>query len=106
MKILLALALALLVPALPILARDTRSVEQLQRDLIGQTTGGREKTWRWSNVNQFVSSRLIAVEGNVITAECVLRASPEYFDRWLVRLRVTYEGNKVKHTGLLYIEKL
>lgn len=79
-------------------------VEDLKRRLVGQTTGGREGTWKFRSVEQIESCKIIS-EGPPLEAELVVHAK-ETGKRVLLRVRIEIDYWAVKSVGLLYIEEL
>ena len=78
--------------------------QQVKQDLLGQITGGRERTWKWRSIEQTVAIRLKA-DGNIILANALLHANAKEINYYFVKLKITYEGSKIKYVGLLYIEQ-
>lgn len=79
--------------------------EKIKSDLIGHTTGGREKTWKFQSVDQIKQITIDSHAGNVYFLTLVLHDS-RVSGIYSARVKVTYSGGKVQSVGLLSIQKI
>ncbi len=88
-------------------------VDQLKADLVGQTMGGREKSWRFQSADQIkqliIKSKAENGPKRVYTVGLQLEAAPSS-GRYAAEARVEYEkaaaGWKIKNVGLLSLKKI
>jgi|SRR3954468_16777183 len=88
-------------------------VDQLKNDLVGQTMGGREKSWKFQSADQIkelvIKNKAESGQKRVYTIGLQLEAAPST-GRYTAEARVEYEkavtGWKIKHVGLLSLRKL
>lgn len=91
-------------PTVPPVPPPPPTVEQIKRDLIGHTMGGREKSWYFSSVDQIESIRILKHTTHTTTIELILKSSTG--KRFLARALLMYRLNKLMYVGELYIEQL
>ncbi len=88
-------------------------VDQLKADLIGQTMGGREKSWKFQSTDQIkeltVKSKVEEPQKRVYTIALKLQAE-KGSGKYAAEARVEYakaaSGWKIKQVGLLSLKKI
>ena len=112
MKNLACLITALAIAALALSAAPSE-VEQMKADLIGQTMGGREKSWKFQSTDQIkqlvIKNSMEDERRRVCTLALQLQAT-NASERYAAEARVEYwrtpSGWKVDHVGLLSLKKM
>ena len=87
-------------------------VDQLKVDLIGQTMGGREKSWKFQSVDQIkelvIKNKTEDLQKRVYTIGLQLQAAGG--DKYAAEAKVEYwkttSGWKIDHVGLLSLKKM
>jgi hypothetical protein len=87
--------------------------DQLKGDLIGQTMGGREKTWHFRSPDQIkelvVKNRIEDQQRRVYSISLLLQAT-NGGDKYAADAKVEYwkaaSGWKIDHVGLLSLKKI
>ncbi|HMJ65377.1 MAG TPA: hypothetical protein VK615_08490 [Candidatus Binatia bacterium] len=92
---------------------QTSEVDQLKADLIGQTMGGREKSWKFQSADQIkeltIKSKVEEPQKRVYTIALKLqaeKASGKYAAEARVEYAKAVSGWKVKQVGLLSLKKI
>src|SRR3954452_21484699 len=88
-------------------------VDQLKADLIGQTTGGREKSWKFQSADQIkqlvIKNRTEDAQKRVYTIALQLQAAAGA-DKYAAEAKVEYwkkaSGWQIDHVGLLSLKKM
>lgn len=88
-------------------------VDQLKADLIGQSTGGREKCWKFQSLEQIkeiaIQNKTEDAQKRVYTVTLQLEAS-KACGRYAAEARIEYvkdgAGWRIKHVGLLSLTKI
>ena len=86
--------------------RQLSEVDRIKCDLIGQTMGGREKSWKFQSVEQikdFKINRTIDDGENKIYIVSMLLHDNRVSESYNTDAKITYEKGKLKSVGLLYI---
>ncbi|HTD86646.1 MAG TPA: hypothetical protein VK850_08715 [Candidatus Binatia bacterium] len=103
----------LAIAALTLLAAPLTEVDQMKADLIGQTMGGREKSWKFQSPDQIkqlvIKSRVEDGRRQVCFLSMKLQATNST-ERYAAEAKVEYwrtpSGWKVDHVGLLSLQKI
>ena len=88
-------------------------VEQLKSDLIGQTMGGREKSWKFQSLDQIkelvIKTKTEDTQRRVYTIALQLQAA-NAGGKYAAEARVEYAkaetGWKIRQVGLLSLQKM
>ncbi|HYV27358.1 MAG TPA: hypothetical protein VFA77_07480 [Candidatus Eisenbacteria bacterium] len=88
-------------------------VDQLKADLIGQTMGGREKSWKFQSVDQIkelvIKNKTEDAQKRVYTIALQLQAAAGA-DKYAAEAKVEYwkkaSGWQIDHVGLLSLKKM
>ena len=88
-------------------------VDQLKTDLIGQTMGGREKSWKFQSVDQIkelvIKNKTEDSQKRVYTIALRLQAAgsaDKYAAEAKAEYRKTPSGWQIDHVGLLSLKKI
>jgi hypothetical protein len=88
-------------------------VDQLKADLIGQTMGGREKSWKFQSPDQIkelvIKNKIEDAQKRVYTIALRLQAAntgEKYAAEAKVEYWKTASGWKIDHVGLLSLKKI
>lgn len=96
----------ILIVALALLGCRTNQTEErkLQLALIGSTTGGMEKTWKFQSLDQFKSFKIIGRDPLVVDMVMKDRGSSHSFR--IVARPILQSDGSVDSVGLIYIEQI
>jgi hypothetical protein len=114
MKIMSILALALLTVGIGLTnAQQPAEVDQLKSDLIGQTMGGREKSWAFQSVDQIKELVILnrgEDEQNRVYSITLVLQDPRVPGKYKAEAQVVYEKvdtqSKIKSVGLVSLIKI
>jgi hypothetical protein len=103
----------LMVTTALVFSAQTSEVDQLKVDLVGQTMGGREKSWKFQSPDQIkeltIKGKVEEPQKRVYTIALQLQAE-KGSGKYAAEARVEYTkaatGWKVKHVGLLSLKKI
>jgi len=111
-RVIVVFAIVIIVGALAFPA-ELSEVEQLKADLIGQTMGGREKSWKFQSPEQIkelvIKTKTEDAQKRVYAISLKLQATNSTA-KYQAEARVEYakaaEAFKIKHVGLLSLSKI
>jgi hypothetical protein len=94
-------------------AAQAADVEQVKKDLIGHTMGGREKSWKFQSTDQIkelvIASETEDEQKRVLIVSLKLQAgqaNAQFHAQARVEYAKSRQGWKVKHIGLLSLAKI